>query len=129
MSANETEKKLTPAQRLTIEKLLTSGSVEDAANAAKVARSTIYRWMKDAAFVAELRSAEAVAVESLSRELVGLGTLAASALRDALTDAKISVRLRSAEVVIGNLLKLREIVEIEQRLAALEERSNAELER
>lgn len=126
MSANETEKKLTPAQRLVIEKLLTSGSVEDAANAAKVARSTVYRWLKDAAFVAELRSAEALAVESLARSLAGLGDLAASALRDALTDAKISVRLRSAEVVIGNLLRLRELVSIEQRLAVLEARSNEE---
>lgn len=120
MNENETQKKLTPAQRLTIEKLLTCGDVQDAATAANVARSSVYRWMKEPVFLAELRTAESAAIAGLSRSLAGLGALAASALRDGLSDPKMTIRLRSAEVVIGNLLKLRELVDIETRIAALE---------
>ena len=128
MSENETEKKFSPAQRVTVEKLLTCGDVSAAASAAGVARSSVYRWMREPAFVAELRSAEAMAVDSLSRSLAGLGHLAASALRDALTDPKMSIRLRASEVIIGNLLKLRELVSLESRIAELEEKSNGKPE-
>jgi hypothetical protein len=129
MNENETQKKLTPAQRLAIEKLLTSGSVEDAAISAKVARSSLYRWMKDDLFVAELRAAEAEAITGLSRSLAGLGNMAASALRAALEDPKMSIRLRASEIVIGNLLKLRELVDLETRLAQLEEKTNGKPEK
>jgi hypothetical protein len=40
--------------------------------------------MKDEAFVASLRTAEAEALASLSRAVAGLGELAAAALHDAL---------------------------------------------
>lgn len=126
LTENLTEKNLTPRQRKAIEALLTSGTVEAASKAAGVSRESLYRWLKDASFVSELRATEALAVESLARSLAGLGDLAASALRDALSDAKITVRLRSAEIVTDRLLKLRELVSIEQRLAELEAKANAE---
>lgn len=116
-----TEKKLTPAQRKAIETLLTEGSVAAAALTAGVARSTLYRWMSDDAFLVELRAAETLAVQSLSRSLTGLGESAVTALKDALAPGnKTSTRLRAAEIVIGNLLRLRELVDLETRITALE---------
>jgi len=120
-----TEKKLTPAQRKAIEALLTTGNVKQAAQEAGVHRSSIYKWMADDVFRAALRDAEQAAVESLSRSLVALGEKAATALSDALeSNNKISVRLRASEVVIGNLLRLRELTELERRLTALEKGSD-----
>ena len=113
-------KKISPTQLKVIELLLTSSTVGEAAAAAKVSRNSIYRWMKDDTFISELRSAEAEAVQGLSRALVGLGEKATRALADALDSDKITIRLRASEIVIGNLLKIRELVDLESRLAALE---------
>lgn len=123
MTEQETEKKLlTPGQRRAIEALLTSGNVTAAALAAGVVRGTLYRWMADESFIAELRQAEAEALAGLSRSLAGLGDSAAAALRDALgSHQKITVRLRASEIVIANLLRLRELVDIEERLRRLED--------
>lgn len=119
--ADKVTKNLSPKQLKTIETLLTQGSVDAAATAAGVSRNSIYKWFKDETFVSELRQAEAEALTSLSRSLVGLGDKATEALRAALDDIKPSVRLRAAEIVLNNLLRLRELVDIEARLAALEE--------
>lgn len=116
-----TEKKLSPAQLKAIETLLTCGSVSEAASAANVTTNTIYRWMKDDAFLTALRAAEGVAIAGLSRALAGLGESATSVLRAALgEDQKMNTRLRAVEIVIGNLLRLRELVDLEERVATLE---------
>lgn len=121
MTEKVTEKKLTPNQRRAVESLLTSGSVTQAAEAAGVTRNTLYRWMKDTDFIEAMRDAEAEAVAGLSRSLAGLGESAAAAFREALEpDQKITVRLRAAEAVTDRLLKLRELVDLEARLIALE---------
>lgn len=122
MTEIATEKKLSPAQRKAIECLLTTGNITAAALAADVNRNTLYRWMRDETFAAELQTAEAEAVQGLSRVLAGLGDSAAAALKDALDSGqKITVRLRAAEIVTDRLLKIRELVELEQRIAALEQ--------
>lgn len=128
MTEISTEKKfVTPAQRKAIETMLTTGNMVQAADAAGVNRSTIYRWMADDVFVAALRDAEAEAVQGLSRSLAGLGESAAQALRDALApNNKITVRLRAAEIVTDRLLKLRELVDIEARLKALEDATHGQ---
>lgn len=116
-----TEKSLTPSQRKAIESLLTAGNVTAAAQTAGVNRGTIYRWMDDSFFVTALREAESEAVAGLSRSLAGLGESAAAALRDALdASQKVTIRLRASEIVIANLLRIRELVDIESRLQALE---------
>ena len=121
MSEIETEKKLTPQQRKAIEALLITGNVAAAALEAGVGRSSLYRWMDDQTFIAALREAESEAIAGLSRSLAGLGDAAAGALRDALGPGnKITVRLRASEIVISNLLRLRELVDLEARIQALE---------
>lgn len=121
MTENVTEKKLSPAQFKAIEMLLTCGSVSEAATAANVTTNTIYRWMKDDTFLTALRAAEGVAIAGLSRALAGLGESAAGVLKAALGEGeKMNTRLRAVEIVIGNLLRLRELVDLEERVAELE---------
>lgn len=123
MNEKQTEKRLTPGQRKAVETLLTTGNVTEAALSAGCHRSTLYKWMDDETFTTALAEAEAEAVRSLSRNLAGLGDLATTALRAALgADQKMTVRLRAAEIVTDRLLKIRELVEFEQRLSALEKR-------
>ena len=126
MSEIATEKKLTPAQRKVIEALFTTGSVSEAALAAGVNRATIYKWRNnDDAFADALQEAEADAVAGLARSLAGLGESAAQALYDALQPGeKMSTRLRAAEIVTDRLLKLRELVTLEERIAVLEAQNN-----
>ena len=121
MIETATEKKLTATQRKAIEALLTTGNTTSAALAAGVHRSSLYRWQTEPLFVTALREAEGEAVAGLARSLAGLGDSAAAALRDALSPhQKITVRLRAAEIVTDRLLKLRELVALEERIAALE---------
>lgn len=129
MTENEMEKKLSPRQLRAIQALLTAGNAAAAAAQAEIAPSTLYRWMREEPFVNALRVAEAEAIEGLSRSLAGLGESATAALRDALdASQKITIRLRASEVVIGNLLKIRELVDIEQRLLALEQADHMDKE-
>ena len=122
MSEIATEKKLTPTQRKVIETLFTTGSVSAAALAAGVNRATIYKWRNnDATFADAMQEAEAEAVAGLARSLAGLGESATQALFDALQPGeKMSTRLRAAEIVTDRLLKLRELVTLEERIKALE---------
>lgn len=121
MSEILTEKKLTAQQRKAIETLFTTGSVSAAALAASVSRPTLYKWLADETFADAMQAAEAQAVAGLARSLAGLGESAAQALYDALQDnQKMSTRLRAAEIVTDRLLKLRELVTMESRIAALE---------
>jgi transposase-like protein len=116
-----TEKKLTPQRRRAIEALLTNGNVSQAADDAGVHRSTLYKWMADHEFRSALHDAEAEAVRNLSRTLAGLAAGAAAAFRDGLHESQdIKIRLRAAEAVASNLLRLRELVAFEERLSALE---------
>lgn len=124
MVENDT-KLLSAQQRRAVEALLTHGTVKAAAEAAGVTRKTMYRWQGTPEFIAAVKEAEAAAIEELSRALTGLGREALQALRDALAPTqRMNHRLRAAEIALGNLLRVRELVEIEERLARLEAMSN-----
>lgn len=116
--------KLTPKQYKAIESLLTSGNASEAAIAAGVSRDTLYRWLKDDTFKKALIEAEGEALASLSRALVAMGEDAAATLRAAMADkaAPTGPKLRAADIVLGRLLQLRELVDLEERLSELERR-------
>ncbi|MBM3187536.1 MAG: hypothetical protein FJZ90_02315 [Chloroflexi bacterium] len=106
-----------------MESLLTTGDVTEAAAAAGVVRQTVHRWLDQDAFKAALREGEAAKLEALSRSLVRLGDKATQALEGTLDDvaAPAGVKVRTADIVLARLLQLKELVNLEQRVAALEE--------
>jgi len=126
MTENAKEKKLTPAQLKGIEALLTTGKVTEAARAAGVAPQTFYRWRRQPHFREALREAETQAVASLSSALAVLGNKAAGALSDALDADDVRLRVRAADIVLGRLLQLRELVELEERIERLEALAHGE---
>lgn len=116
---------LTPKQHRAIEALLTSGDMTRAAERAGVSRETLYKWLKSEPFRQELKAGEAKALEALSRRLVALGDSAVLALQDGLNaDNPTAVRLRAADIIIGRLLQLKELVNLDERVSALEEKQN-----
>jgi len=123
MSKNET---LSAKQTKAILALLEHGTVTAAAAAVPCRRGTIYRWMQQPEFTAELRAAELRAIEELGRGLVGLGEDVLTVWRDAMRNDKTpwSVRERAANNAAGHILRYRELIDIEQRITALEERYN-----
>ena len=118
---------LSPAQIRALEALMTTSSVTHAAEKAEVNRKTLQRWMKEPVFRQALKDAEATALGELSRSLVALSKGAVAALAAALNGTeKASTRLRASEVVITNLLRLQELVAIEQRVSDLERKVDYE---
>jgi phage terminase small subunit len=113
---------LTPRRRKAVESLLTSGDVTCAALTAGISRETLYRWMKEEDFIQALKEAEAQALEGLSCSLVALGSKAANTLEAAMddTDVPAAARINAARVVLDNLLRLRELVNLEERVSKLE---------
>jgi phage terminase small subunit len=120
MAQNDTQKTLTSKQRAAVAALLTSPDTQSAAVVAGVARKTIYRWMEQPHFVAALDEAEREALKLFARQLVAMSTLAVAAIRDALEDENISVRLRAADIFSQRMLQFRTLVTLEARIAALE---------
>jgi transposase-like protein len=113
---------LSARQRQAIEALLATGDVTIAAQAVGVNRATLYRWMKQPAFVQAVHAAEADAVEDLARMLVRLGRTAVATLAKAMSDpaTPASTKVRAADATLSRLLQLRELATLEQRVAALE---------
>ena len=122
-----TPRNLTPGdlpakQRRAVAALLTTGDVSTAAKETGVSRETLHRWLRQPAFLAAVRAAEAAALDELSRSLVGLGRTAAGTLEAAMGDATApwATRVRAADAVLGRLLQLRELATLEARVAELE---------
>lgn len=122
MTRNVTDSILSPRQRKAVEALLVTGDVSAAAKEAGVSRESLYRWLKQPAFLEAVREAEARALDELSRLLVRLGRSAATTLAKAMGDAETpaATRVRAADVVLARLLQLRELATLEARVADLE---------
>jgi len=96
---------LTAKQQKALDALLRGCTQEAAAHAAGVNRRTLGRWMsQNAAFQ---RALAENACDALARALQGEAQPA---------------QVRAADVVLARLMPLRELVEIEERLKALEEK-------
>ncbi len=113
---------LTPKQQKALNALLRGCTREASAREAGVHRRTLERWMRqNAAFQQALRDAERDALTRVSRRLAALAGQACDTLRDALAGNAAATQVRAADVVLQRLMTLRELVELEARVAALEE--------
>ena len=112
---------LSAKQRVALAALVTGASPDEAAQAAGVNRTTVYRWQRDPVFGAALRELDGETLRNLGRRVMALGETAAKAFADALAeDQPMSIRLRAADLVTSRGPALAELTTIIERLEALE---------
>jgi hypothetical protein len=102
---------------------LASGrKVEDAAKLARVSVATVYRRQRDEAFRAEVMNTRREMWTEAVGQLTAACTEAVDALRALLKDPVASARLGAAKTILETSQKGVELLELEQRLAAVEGR-------
>lgn len=114
---------LTPLQIQTIAALMQSRSIEQAAQKVGVSKRAVFRWLNQPAFQAALRQATEDAIAQAVRRLSALSGDAIDTLAVEMTNATTppSTRVRAADVILSRLMNLKELSELEARVAALEE--------
>ena len=118
---------LTSKQSAAITALLEGQTQGGAATAAGVTKRTVQRWLNDPAFSAALRDGSDGAIRAASARLAALtehaiGAIAATMAQPAQPGA--GVKLRAADALLTQALKIREHADVLERLAALEARIN-----
>ena len=87
---------LTPRQLSALPYLAAFPSANQAARAAGIGKSTLYRWLEDDHFREELTRLREEAAEFARQELKGLQLRAVDVFRDAMNHRNVAVRLRAA---------------------------------
>jgi phage terminase small subunit len=117
MTAND----LTRRQLKFVAALMESTTVAEAAHRAGIGEKTAHRYLKEPAVQNAIRAAGREQLESLTRRLRRLGQDAAETLGAAMQaeDGSWSPRIKTADSVIGRLLKVSELLDLEERVTAL----------
>lgn len=114
---------LTPKQTLLIEGLLSGLSVKDAAKRANVSLRTAHRWLQRPVVQQALRERERERWNDLSRKLQHYAVEAIDVLADLMRHAAMpSTRLRAAATLLDHTLKVAQLVDLERRIEALEQK-------
>jgi AcrR family transcriptional regulator len=95
-------------------------TVADASERAGVAERTVYRRLKDEAFLRQVAETRSGMVKAAVGQLVQASTDAVATLRGLLKAQSETVQLGAARSILELGAKLRESSELEERLAALE---------
>lgn len=113
---------LRPEQRRLIQELVAGKDMAAACEAARVGRSSAYRWLGQPTFAAALREADREVLIATSRRLARISGKAVQTLLVMMSDPTVpaAVRVRAADSVLSKVIQLREAVEFDERLSALE---------
>ncbi|HEX4150342.1 MAG TPA: helix-turn-helix domain-containing protein [Pirellulales bacterium] len=105
--------------------LAAGATVADAARRVGISERTAWRRLQDPAFKARVAQTRRDAFVQAIGVLQSASVKAAKTLRDLLVDESAGIRLRSAVAVLETASRLGELVELGERLAALESRQAA----
>ncbi len=112
---------LTSRQQLAITEILASRSLEEARRRIRASKGTLYGWLKDPVFQAELtRQRQAVVEQAFERLKAGLTHAVDKLLALLQAEGQPSLQLRAAQTILEHGIKALELRELEQRLEALE---------
>ena len=121
ISTDPTERRLSNRQREALPHIAAADSLAEGARRASVNRTTIYRWLEDDDFRAELSRVRAEMADLAQAEIQGL-MLKATAAVDKALDGDISpVQLRAALGAINAALKVRYGLNVERRLNRIDD--------
>ena len=118
--------KLSHKQELAIAALLSETTVAAAAEKAGIGEVTLYRWLKLPEFIAAYREARRQVVEKGIAQLQQATWAASTTLIRLLASGSDSVKLRAALAILEQGNKGVELIDFDQRLAALEQKSEEE---
>lgn len=117
--------KLTAARRTAaVLALIAEPTIEGAAQASGVGRSTLFEWMNDPAFADELTRARTRAFDGGLDRIRGGTESAARVLVELLKSRSETTRRRTAETILNFAMKIYEGRDLEARLKRLEEISD-----
>ena len=114
---------LTPKQHKALAALLSEPTVKAAAAKVGIGERTLHTWLREPAFDAAYTAARHDAVGRAVGRLQHATGLAVDALVEVLdirTPARAGVRVAAAKVILDYALRFRELDELENRIAALE---------
>jgi hypothetical protein len=107
-------------QELAIAALLRTRTIRRAAAAIDVDERTLRRWLQDPSFVKAYRAARAAVVENALADLQRTARKAVACLRRNLTCGRASDEIRAALGVLGHAVKGVELIDLQERVEALE---------
>ena len=124
---NETERlqeseTLTRRQRAVLPYLIAAPSLEEGCRKARVSKTTVYTWLKEPGFQAELkRLRQAMVDEAFNRLRAGLTQAVDKLLELLQAKGQLGIQLRAAQTLLDHGIKVTELQEQEARIEALEE--------
>ncbi len=111
---------LTPKQMLAIPYIVSAPSQRKGAQAARIGRNTVSRWMQDPNFRAEIEQARRHVADLAFAELNGLALKSVIALADLLESPDPHVRNAAVRTALQNSFRLKELNEIRNRLEIMD---------
>jgi hypothetical protein len=116
--------KLTQKQEAALLALLAHGTIEEAYESARVSRATMWRFMQLPEFQRRYRAARRQIVETAIAQLQSDCSVAVRVLREVAEDAQspASARVSAAKTIIEQSVSAVELMDLQERLEALEER-------
>ena len=123
--AENDAKTLTTNQRKALNALLNTSTVSKAALMAGLSEHTIWRYLADETFKAELKRRQDATIRTTTAALVGLSGDAVDALRDLLSNVETpaAVRCRAALGWLAQMRQSVELADLAERVSRLEELS------
>lgn len=128
-TSDELTKNLTSKQRAAVAALLEGKTQAQAAESAGVSAKTVWRWLADHGdFQTAVKGHSIIALHAARVQLAGSLETAVETIVDIMTAVKpgqgSGTRLRAAGMVLDNALRMAEMTDILDRLAAIEEKLN-----
>jgi phage terminase small subunit len=114
------QEELTHRQKAFIHIYLEAKTVEDACRSSKVAKGTVYNWMKDPLFQKELEHQREEILRRAFHRLNAYLDRAIITYVNLLASESEGVRMRTAEGIIDRILKFREQEGIIERIETIE---------
>lgn len=116
--------RLSAKQTRAIDALLVAPTIRAAAKAAKVSEATLWRWLNEPAFDRAYREIREKLLKTTITALQARGNQAVQTLVDVMEDAlsPAGSRVQAARAILELSIKSRELIEMEERLRAIEER-------
>ena len=111
---------LSPRQNAALPYIASEPTLSEGARAARIAKMTLMRWMRDPAFRAELELIRRNMADLAFTIVEGLTLKSAIRLEQLLDDPDPKVRLRALKVTLSTSLSVKEQKEIRNRIEAVE---------